>query len=265
MKGAEMKIQLDGKTALVTGATSGIGKAIAQALAACGAKVAVNYLTTPETAVKTIDAITSEGGQAIAVQADVSNPAQVAAMFAEIGRQWGGVDILVNCAGMDGQAALGWQADADVWKRVIDVNLTGAFLCSQHALKAMTVKKSGVILNITSVHEVIAWTGYSAYTASKAGLSMLTKTLAQEAAPYGVRVLALAPGAIKTEINESVWSDPASLQDLIEKIPLGRMGDTAEIGRLAAMLVSDFASYVTGTTIFADGGMTDYPSFEHGG
>ena len=260
-----MKIELDGKTALVTGATSGLGKAIAQQLAACGARVAVNYHTAPEDAVETVNAIVAEGGQAIAVKADIADLEQVAAMFAEIDKEWGGIDILVNCAGMDGQQALGWKADATAWKRVIDVNLMGAFYCSYHALGTMTEKKSGVILNITSVHEVIAWTGYSAYTASKAGLSMLTKTLAQEAAPYGVRVLALAPGAIKTEINKSVWSDPASLKDLIEKIPMGRMGDAEEIGRFAAVLVSDFASYVTGTTIFVDGGMTDYPSFAHGG
>jgi glucose 1-dehydrogenase len=260
-----MEILLKEKIALVTGASTGIGKAIAQVLAECGAHVAINYLVKPETAMAAVEAITSTGGKAIAVQADVSDREQVTAMFAEIGKQWGDIDILINCAGLDGEAALSWNADPNAWKKVIDVNLTGAFHCSQHALTIMTKKKSGVILNITSVHESIAWTGYSAYTASKAGLSMLTKTMAQEAAPYGVRVLALAPGAIKTEINESVWSDPNNLHDLIDKIPLGRMGDPAEIGRLAAVLVSDFASYVTGTTVFADGGMTDYPSFAHGG
>jgi glucose 1-dehydrogenase len=260
-----MEIQLREKIALVTGASTGIGKAIAQALASCGAKVAINYLVKPDVANAVVADIISRGGTAIAIQGDVSDQIQVGRMYAELDKQWGDIDILVNCAGVDGQAALTWNADAKAWKSVIDVNLTGAFYCAQHALSRMKEKKSGVVLNITSVHESIAWTGYGAYTASKAGLSMLTKTMAQEVAPYGVRVLALAPGAIKTEINQSVWSDAASLHDLMDKIPLGRMGDPSEIGRLAAVLVSDVASYVTGTTIFADGGMTDYPSFAHGG
>jgi NAD(P)-dependent dehydrogenase (short-subunit alcohol dehydrogenase family) len=260
-----MQIRLDGKIALVTGASSGIGQAIAQALAACGARVAVNYIGQPAAAEGTLQAIAAAGGSAHAVQADVSDQAQVEAMFAEIDRVWGPVDILVNCAGIDGPAALGWQADTAAWKKVIEVNLFGAFHCAQQALTRMTARKSGVVLNITSVHENIAWTGYSAYTSSKAGLSMLTKTLAQEAAPFGVRVLALAPGAIQTEINKAVWSNAADLSDLLQKIPLARLGQVAEIGRLAAVLVSDAASYVTGTTVFADGGMTDYPGFAHGG
>jgi glucose 1-dehydrogenase len=126
-------------------------------------------------------------------------------------------------------------------------------------------QKSGVILSTSSVHEMIAWTGHSAYTASKAGVGMLTKTLAQEAAPYGVRVLSLAPGAIKTPINKNVWDNEAGLKDLLEKIPLGRMGEPIEIARMAVVLVSDVASYVTGRTIYVDGGMTDYPDFAHGG
>jgi NAD(P)-dependent dehydrogenase (short-subunit alcohol dehydrogenase family) len=141
----------------------------------------------------------------------------------------------------------------------------GSFLCARQALKRMVAQRSGVILNMTSVHEKIAWSGYGAYSASKAALSMLTKTQAQEAAPFGVRVLALAPGAIKTSINRSVWSDPASLADLLTKIPLGRMGEVAEIARVAAFLVSDAASYLTGSTVYADGAMTDYPDFAHGG
>jgi glucose 1-dehydrogenase len=121
------------------------------------------------------------------------------------------------------------------------------------------------VLNLTSVHECIPWTGYSAYTTSKAGLSMLTKTLAQEAAPSGVRVLALAPGAIQTPINREVWSDPAQAQDLLTKIPMGRLGTVDDVARMAAVLVSDIAGYVTGMTLFVDGGMMLYPSFMHGG
>jgi len=195
----------------------------------------------------------------------VSDLASVQAAFAQAERELGPVDILVNCAGIDGAAALSWEADPAAWRKVVEVNLFGAFYCAQQALRGMTARRSGVIVNITSVHEAIAWTGYSAYTSSKAALSMLTKTLAQEAAPFGVRVLAVAPGAIQTDINKSVWSDPAALADLATKIPLARMGRTREIAELVAVLASDVGSYVTGTTIFADGGMTDYPSFEHGG
>ena len=148
---------------------------------------------------------------------------------------------------------------------MIDINLMGPFLCAREALRRMVAQKRGVILNMSSVHEVIAWSGFSAYTASKAGLGMLTKTLAQEAAPFGVRVVALAPGAIQTPINQDVWSNPQMLADLQEKIALGRMGSPEEIARMAVVLLSDAASYVTGTTVFVDGGMTDYPSFAHGG
>jgi glucose 1-dehydrogenase len=260
-----MDISLAGRRALVTGANSGIGQAIALAAGAAGAKVAVNYVVHPEAAEAVAASIHQAGAEALAVAADISDPAQVARMFAQLDDAWGGVDLLVNNAGIDGVRALGWEADPAQWIRVIQVNLVGAFLCAREALKRMTAHKSGVVLNLTSVHERIAWSGYSAYTASKAGLSMLTETLAQEAAPFGVRVVALAPGAIKTPINRSVWSDPASYADLLEKIPLARMGTTEEIARMAVVLLSDAASYVTGTTVFADGGMTDYPSFQHGG
>ena len=129
----------------------------------------------------------------------------------------------------------------------------------------MVPRKRGVILNFTSVHEVIPWSGYSAYTAAKTGASMLIKTLAQEAAPHGVRVLAVAPGAIQTPINQAVWSDPQGLSDLLSKIPMGRLGQREEIAQMAVFLISDAASYVTGTTVFVDGGMTNYADFAHGG
>jgi NAD(P)-dependent dehydrogenase (short-subunit alcohol dehydrogenase family) len=160
---------------------------------------------------------------------------------------------------------LGWEADIAAWRKVIEVNLFGAFYCAREALKRMVPQRSGVVLSTTSVHEEIAWSGYSAYTASKAAVGMLTKTLAQEAAPHGVRVLAVAPGAIKTPINRAVWSEPSSLKDLQNKIPLARLGEPEEIAHMVVMLVSDAAAYVTGRTIFVDGGMTDYPDFAHGG
>jgi glucose 1-dehydrogenase len=260
-----MNIRLDGKRALVTGGNSGIGEAISLALADAGAKVAINFVTHPEAAQSVVQCIKDQRGEAIALQADVSDPQAIAQMFGRIDEAWGGIDILINNAGIDGAHALGWEADIAAWRKVIEINLFGAFYCAREALKRMVPRKSGVVLSTTSVHEEIAWSGYSAYTASKAAVSMLTKTLAQEVAPYGVRVLAVAPGAIKTPINRSVWSDPKSLQDLLEKIPLNRIGDPEEIARMVVVLVSDVASYVTGRTIFVDGGMTDYADFAHGG
>ena len=260
-----MNIRLDGKRALVTGGNSGIGEAIAVALAEAGARVAINYVSHPEAAETLVRQIQNRQGEAIGLPADVSDPEAVAGMFARIDDVWNGIDILVNNAGIDGGHAFAWEADIAAWRKVIEVNLMGAFYCSRQALKRMVPRKAGVVLNISSVHEEIAWSGYSAYTASKAAIGMLTKTLAQEAAPHGVRVLAVAPGAIKTPINRSVWSDPQSLKDLMEKIPLNRIGETDEVAGMVVVLVSDVASYITGRTIVVDGGMTDYPDFTHGG
>jgi NAD(P)-dependent dehydrogenase (short-subunit alcohol dehydrogenase family) len=265
-----MQIDLGGKRALVTGGSSGIGAAIAQALGAAGAKVAINYLNHPETADEVAQAVYKQTGQkqkdtVMTVQADVSDPQAVEKMFGQIDAAWQGIDILINNAGIDGTSALGWEGDIADWQKVIGVNLFGPYYCARQALRRMAAQKSGVVLNISSVHERIAWTGYSAYTASKAALSMMTKTLAQEAAPLGIRVLAVAPGAIKTPINRAVWSQAAGLQDLLEKIPLKRIGEPQEIANMVVVLVSDVASYVTGCTVFVDGGMTDYPDFAHGG
>lgn len=260
-----MEIRLAGKRALVTGANSGIGRAIALALGELGARVGVNYVVQPEAAQAAAAEIAGRGSAAIPLEADVSDAAQVARMFGDVDRAWGGLDILVNNAGIDGERAPGWDAGPDAWRRVLEINLIGAYLCAREGLRRMVAQGSGVILNITSVHERIPWSGYSAYTASKAGLGMLTQTLAQEAAPHGVRVLALAPGAVQTPINRPVWSDPVQRADLLRKIPMGRLGRPEEIASMAAVLVSDVAGYVTGTTVFVDGGMTLYPSFMHGG
>jgi NAD(P)-dependent dehydrogenase (short-subunit alcohol dehydrogenase family) len=260
-----MNISLKGKRALVTGANSGIGKAVALALGEAGAMVAINYIVHPETAQEVKQSLLKKSHDALTLQADVSDPAQVENMFAQIDKAWGGIDILVNNAGIDGKRMMSWEADYASWRKVIDINLMGAFSCASEALKRMVPQKSGVIINMTSVHEVIAWSGYSAYTAAKAGLSMLTKTLAQEVAPFGVRVLSLAPGAIKTPINQDVWNNPDSLKDLLEKIPLKRMGNTEEIGKMTVVLCSDIASYLTGSSVFVDGAMTDYPDFAKGG
>lgn len=260
-----MQIKLDGQRALVTGGNSGIGAAIVRELAATGARVAINYLVHPELTSALVTELQAAGAVAVGVQADVSDGGQVDAMYAELDRQWGGIDILVNNAGIDGAPAPTWEADPANFERVLRVNLQGSFLCARAALQRMTRQRSGVVLNMSSVHERIAWSGYGAYTASKAGLAMLTQTMAQEAAPFGVRVLALAPGAIRTPINQNVWSNPGSLRDLLTKIPLGRMGEPAEIAQVATFLVSGAASYMSGNTVFVDGAMTDYPEFAHGG
>lgn len=260
-----MNVRLDGKRALVTGGNSGIGASIVKELADAGAKVAIAYLSHPEVAEQIARDIQQTGGDAITIEADIANLQSVEAMFSRMDEVWGGIDILVNNAGIDGQYMACWEVDIDKWKQVIDINLFGTFYCSNQAMKRMIPQKNGVILSTSSVHETIAWTGHSAYTSSKAAISMLTKTLAQEAAPHNVRVLSLAPGAVKTAINENVWDNASGLKDLLAKIPMGRIGEPEEIARMAVILVSDVASYVTGRTIFVDGGMTDYPEFAHGG
>jgi glucose 1-dehydrogenase len=260
-----MKIELKGRRALVTGGNSGIGEATVLALAAAGARVAINYHASSEEATVLVQRIEKEGGEAVALPGDVSAPGDVAGMFERVDSIWGGIDILVNNAGIDGKRALAWEGEPADWMRVLETNLFGAYLCAREALRRMIRAGSGVVVNLSSVHEKIPWSGYSAYTASKAAIAMLTRTLAQEAGPFNVRVVAVAPGAIETPINRDVWSDPKQRADLLKKIPLNRIGDRDDVARLIVFLASDAASYVTGTSVFIDGGMTDYPGFAHGG
>lgn len=260
-----ISIDLTGRRALVTGANSGLGRAIALSLAAAGARVGVHYLSDRASAEAVIAEMPSSTAGAASFAADVSDPQQVERMFVEIDAAFGGLDILVNNAGMDGPRELCDASDDSHWRKVIAVDLQGPYYCTRQALKRMLPQRSGVILQITSVHEFIPWAGYSAYTSAKAALSMFTKTVAQEVATQGVRVLAIAPGAIKTPINADVWGHPDSLRDLNQKIAMARPGEPEEIGRVAAFLVSDLASYVTGTTLAVDGGMLIYPDFSHGG
>lgn len=260
-----MQVSLEGKRALVTGGNSGIGEAIALSLAEAGARVVINYVAHPERAQSLLRRIQEGHGEAMTFEADVSDPEAVAKMFAAADAAWGGIDIVVNNAGIDGGREMGWEGDIATWRKVLEVNLFGTYYCSREALGRMVKAKSGVVVNISSVHEYIPWSGYSAYSASKAAISMLTKTLSQEAAPHGVRVLAVAPGAIETPINREVWSDPAGLQDLMDKIPMKQIGKPEDVARMVVVLASDVASYVTGCTVLVDGGMTNYPSFAHGG
>jgi glucose 1-dehydrogenase len=258
-------IDLTGRRALVTGANSGLGRAIALNLAAAGARVAVHYLNDRVAAMTVVTEIQKAGGQADCFAADVSQVAQVENLFAQVDAAFGGIDILVNNAGIDGAHALCAGSDPAKWQAVINVDLQGPYLCTRQALQRMLPQQRGVILQITSVHEFIPWAGYSAYTSAKAALSMFTKTVAQEVATQGVRVIAIAPGAIRTPINADVWNNPEGLRDLDEKIAMNRIGEPDEIGRVAAFLASDLASYITGTTVAVDGGMLIYPDFGHGG
>jgi NAD(P)-dependent dehydrogenase (short-subunit alcohol dehydrogenase family) len=260
-----MQIQLTGKRALVTGGNSGLGAAMAMALAGAGADVAINYVVHPEAAQDLVNQIKSAGRRAVALEADVSDPQAVARMFQQMDEALGGIDILMNNAGVDGHKMLAWESDINAWRRVIDINLFGAYYCAREALRRMVAQKGGVILCTSSVHEQIAWSGYSAYTSSKAALSMMTKTMAQEAGEYNVRVLCIAPGAIATPINAAVLNDPKWQADLMDKVVIKRLGKSEDVASLALFLVSDQASYMTGTTVYIDGGMTDFPAFAHGG
>lgn len=260
-----MDLQLNGKRVLVTGGNSGLGAAMVRAFAGERARVAINYVANANDADELADEIRAKSADALTIEADVSDAGAVKSMFTGLDERWGGIDVLINNAGIDGARANAWDADLADWRKVIDVNLIGAFLCARQALKRMIPQKDGVILNTSSVHERIPWSGHSAYVASKAGLAFMAHTLAQEAAPFGVRVLSIAPGAIRTPINRDVWDDPEDRADLLSKIPLGRLGTPEDIARMALVLASDTAGYVTGTSVFVDGGMTTYPAFAHGG
>ena len=258
--------------ALVTGANSGIGEGVAKALAAAGAAVAVNYVSNPEAAERVVAEIQAAGGEAMALPADVGDEAEVQAMFRQLLEAWGTLDILVNNAGIQQDATVAEMTLAQ-WNLVLSVNLTGAFLCSREAVREFLRRGAvpevsravGKILFISSVHEVIPWAGHANYAASKGGVMMLMKSLAQECASHGVRVNSLYPGAIKTPINTEAWATPAAEAELLRLIPYGRVGEPTDIGKAATWLVSDEADYVTGTSLFVDGGMTLYPGFRTGG
>lgn len=263
---------LQSQTALVTGSSSGIGAAVAIALSEAGAKVAVNYARSAEGAEAVVDKITAAGGSAIAIQADVSQESQVISMFEQVCETYGTLDILVNNAGLQQDAPLTEMTLAQ-WEKVISVNLTGQFLCAREAAKefkrrGVVADKScaaGKIICMSSVHEVIPWAGHCNYAASKGGVMLLMKSLAQELAPFKIRVNSIGPGAIKTPINQSAWETPEAEAELTKLIPYGRVGDPMDIGKAAVWLASDQSDYINGVTLFVDGGMTLYPGFAEGG
>ncbi len=271
---------LKGQKALVTGASSGIGEAIARYLAQSGAAVTINYHSEAEEAKKIVDDIKAANGEAfaegvptaLAIQADVSKEDQVKAMFSQTLKEFGTIDILVNNAGLQKDSPF-VDMSLDQWNAVIGVNLTGQFLCAREAAKEFLRRgvkpdiscAAGKIICISSVHEVIPWAGHVNYASSKGGINMMMQSIAQELAPHKIRVNSIAPGAIKTPINKSAWDTPEAEAKLLKLIPAKRIGKVEDIAKAAVWLASDDSDYVNGTTLFVDGGMTLYPGFTENG
>lgn len=263
---------LQGQKALVTGASSGIGKAIAIGLAHAGADVLINYNSGPEKAEAVAEEARQCGARVITFQADVSKEDQVEAMFAHMVEQFGTVDILINNAGLQKDAAFHEMTLAQ-WTKVIDVNLTGQFLCMRAAVREFMRRgirpdisqAAGKIVCISSVHDIIPWAGHVNYAASKGGVMLMMKSVAQEVAPQRIRVNSISPGAIRTPINTEAWQTPEAYTELMKLVPYKRIGEPEDIARAAVWLASDQSDYITGATIYVDGGMTLYPGFETGG
>jgi glucose 1-dehydrogenase len=263
---------LRGQTALVTGANSGIGRAIAMALGAAGANVVVNYVSREEAALETVEEVRVCGARAVAIAADVSDESQVRDMFGQTVAEFGGLDILVNNAGLQKDAPFHEMSVAQ-WDTVMNVNLKGQFLCTREAVRLFMrqgIRKAvssaaGKVICISSVHDIIPWAGHVNYAASKGGVMMLMKSIAQEVAPLGIRVNSICPGAVRTPINVEAWSTREAYNSLMHLIPYKRIGEPVELGRAAVWLASDDSDYVTGASLYVDGGMTLYPGFETGG
>jgi glucose 1-dehydrogenase len=264
--------RLKGQSALVTGANSGIGQAIAMEMAKEGALVVINYISNEDAVQSMIEEIRSFGGTAIAIKADVSQEDQVKAMFTQMIKSFGTIDILVNNAGIQQDSSF-IDMSLQEWQLVLNVNLTGQFLCAREAVieflrRGPVPGRSsalGKIICMSSVHETIPWAGHVNYAASKGGVSMLMKSMAQELGKHKIRVNSLAPGAIKTPINKSAWSTPEAEAKLLQLIPYNRVGEPLDIAKAAVWLASDDSDYLHGSTLFIDGGMTLYPGFSTNG
>jgi glucose 1-dehydrogenase len=264
---------LEGKTAIVTGGSSGIGQSIAIVLGREGVNVAVNYVGQPEGAEATKDAIDrgvemcmreveAAGARALLVEADVSKEDDVEAMFKQVGTELGTADFLVNNAGIQ----VSENSDAlepSAFDRVLAVNLRGAFLCAQHAIRGLLAEeRPGAIVNVSSVHQVIPKPKFLSYSVSKGGMQNLTRTLALEYASRNIRVNRVGPGATVTPINRAWIDDPVKREQVETHIPMRRAGESEEMAAATAFLLSDDAAYITGQTLFVDGGLTLFPSFE---
>lgn len=250
---------LEGRVAIVSGATSGIGRAVARELARHGADVAFGYRSDPETAEADAVALSDAGRRGVAVRMDVAREDEVREAFSAAADALGPIDLVVANAGREAERPL-IDMSLDDWRDVIDVNLTGTFLCCREGARAMIASgRGGAILGIGSVHDRMPWSGFSHYAASKGGMRLFLESIAKELAPAGIRVAAVAPGAIATPINAGMLDDDAARGAVEAQIPMGRIGRAEEVARAAAWLASDQASYVTGATLMVDGGMTLYP------
>jgi glucose 1-dehydrogenase len=263
---------LEGQKALVTGGASGIGKAVAIALGKAGADVVVNYRGGAEQANEVATDIAKCGSRAFAHQADVSSEEQVKNMFGKMFQEFGTIDILINNAGLQKDAPFD-EMTLDQWNTVINVNLTGQFLCAREAVREFKRRgvvsevscAAGKIICMSSVHEIIPWAGHVNYAASKGGVMLMMKSIAQEVAPFRIRVNSIAPGAIRTPINRPAWETPEAYAELMTLVPYKRIGEPEDIGRAAVWLASDYSDYVNGVSLVVDGGMTLYPGFAAGG
>jgi glucose 1-dehydrogenase len=269
----DQQMVLKGQKALVTGASSGIGKQVAIALGHAGADVVVNYASGREKAEETVREIKRRCGiEALAIQADVSNEEQVQAMFRTMFKEFGTIDVLVNNAGLQQDAPFD-QLTLSQWNKVIEVNLTGQFLCAREAVREFKRRglvpeiscAAGKIVCMSSVHDVIPWAGHVNYAASKGGVMLMMKSVAQEVAPWRIRVNAVSPGAIRTPINMEAWETPEAYDELMRLVPYKRIGEPEDIGRAVVWLASDYSDYINGICLYVDGGMTLYPGFETGG
>ncbi len=246
--------ELDGKVALVTGASSGIGYAIAERFGAEGARVAVNYHGDDQTARDLAERLSAAGAPAVPIQGDVSVSADVRAMVERAAAELGPVSVLVNNAGIESKAPF-LEVDEEDWDRVLAVNLKGPFLCAQACAALMREHGGGTIVNVSSIHEDLPFADQAPYAAAKGGLRMLMRNLAVELAPFGIRVNNVAPGPIATPVNEDDLSNPETLQVLRHTVPLRRWGEPEEVAEVALFLASERSAYVTGSTYYVDGGM----------
>lgn len=269
---ARFPVVLERQPALVTGANSGIGRAVALGLAASGADVIINYVVDPEAAEDVAHQIEALGRKAMTVKADVSSEEDVRSMFAKAIDQFGSLHIVVNNAGLQRDAPF-HDMTLEQWNKVIGVNLTGQFLCAREAVREF--RRRGVVKDISvaagklvcmsSVHQEIPWAGHANYAASKGGVMQLMRSVAQEVAPLAIRVNGIAPGAIRTAINRPAWETETAYESLMTLVPYKRIGEPDDIAQAVAWLVSDAADYVTGATLFIDGGMMLFPGFATGG
>lgn len=265
-------VVLEGQPALVTGANSGIGKAVALGLAASGADIVINYIVDQPAAEEVAHAVEAKGRRAIVIKADVSNEADVQAMYAQAISHFSTLQVVVTNAGLQRDAAID-EMTLEQWNKVIAVNLTGQFLCAREAVREFkrrgvvesVSRAAGKLIMMSSVHQEIPWAGHANYAASKGGIMQLMRSIAQELAPFAIRVNGVAPGAIRTPINRPAWDTPDAYRSLMTLVPYKRIGEPDDIAHAVAWLASDLSDYLTGATLFVDGGMTLYPGFATGG